>query len=220
MRKTHVADGTLQTLYPKPWRPGVALLKQATPDSVEYDGYRNAVIKGSELVLETGGKLLGKSSNSFSLLPLRWTGSTSRMYTPYRQTWPAHARRGQTLFFLSGQQKSYSSRLRRNSGGRGTQIETFVEDARALANAWTRQMEQNEVFLEPAIKKAVCVCFVLSFRMPRYGLGTAYQEERIQEAFLLLSSAHHRISPSPQPESRPPQNGTPRKRHSHSHCCP
>lgn len=37
-------------------------------------------IKGSELVLETGGKLLGKSSNRFSLLPLRWTGSTSRMY--------------------------------------------------------------------------------------------------------------------------------------------
>ena len=80
LRKTHVADGTLQTLYPKPWRPGVALLKQATPDSVEYDVYRNAVIKGSELVLETGGKLLGKSSNRFSLLPPRWTGSTSRMY--------------------------------------------------------------------------------------------------------------------------------------------
>jgi hypothetical protein len=80
LRKTHVADGTLQTLNPKPWRPGVALLKQATPDSVEYDVYRNAVIKGFELVLETGGKLLGKSSNSFSLLPLRWTGSTSRMY--------------------------------------------------------------------------------------------------------------------------------------------
>ena len=55
MRKTHVADGTLQTLYPKPWRPGVALLKQATPDSVEYDVYRNAVIKGFELVLEPGG---------------------------------------------------------------------------------------------------------------------------------------------------------------------
>ena len=47
---------------------------------MEYDVYRNAVIKGFELVLETGGKLLGKSSNSFSLLPLRWTGSTSRMY--------------------------------------------------------------------------------------------------------------------------------------------
>ena len=27
-------------------------------------------------------------------------------------------------------------------------------------------MEQNELFLEPAIKKAVCVCFVLSFRCP------------------------------------------------------
>lgn len=64
-------------------------------------------------------------------------------------------------------------------------------------NAWTRQMEQNELFLEPAIKKAVCVCFVLSFRMPRCGLGTAYQEERIQEAFLLLSSAHHRSSHHP-----------------------
>lgn len=74
MRKRHVADGTLQTLYPKPWVPGVALLlKQATPDSVEYAVYRNAIIKGSELALETGGKLLGKSSNRFSLLPLRWT---------------------------------------------------------------------------------------------------------------------------------------------------
>lgn len=187
---------------------------------MEYDVYRNAVIKGSELVLETGGKLLGKSSNRFSLLPPRWTGSTSRMYYAIPPNMACSRRRGQTLFFLSGQQKSYSSRLRRNSGGRGTQVETFVEDARALANAWTRQMEQNELFLEPAIKKAVCVCFVLSFRMPRYGLGTAYQEERIQEAFLLLSSAHHRSSPSPQPESRPPQNGTPRKRHSHSHCCP
>ena len=80
MRKTHVADGTLQTLYPKPWTPGVALLlRQATPGSVEYDVYRNAIIKGSELALETGGKLLGKSSNRFSLLLLRWTGYTSRM---------------------------------------------------------------------------------------------------------------------------------------------
>ena len=186
---------------------------------MEYAVYRNATIKGSELALETGGKLLGKYLKSVFASPAEvdlLQGGT----TPYRQTWPAHARRGQTLFFLSGQQKSYSSRLRRNSGGRGTQVETFVEDARALANAWTRQMEQNEVFLEPVIKKAACVCFVLSFRMPRYGLGTAYQEERIQEAFLLLSSAHHRSSPSPQPESRPPQNGTPRKRHSHSHCCP
>ena len=69
MRKTHVADGTLQTLYPKPWRPGVDLLKQATPDSVEYDVYRNAVIKGFELVLETGGKLLGKYLKQFFSSP-------------------------------------------------------------------------------------------------------------------------------------------------------
>ena len=129
----------------------------------------NAVIKGFELVLETGGKLLGKSSNRFSLLPLRWTALLQGCTTPYRQTWPVHARRGQTLFFLSGQQKSYSSRLRRNSGGRGTQVETFVEDARALANAWTRQMEQNEVFLEPVIKRPYASA--LYFRSECRGMG-------------------------------------------------
>lgn len=48
---------------------GVALLKQATPDSVEYDVYRNAVIKGFELVLETGGKLLGKYLKQFFSSP-------------------------------------------------------------------------------------------------------------------------------------------------------
>ena len=70
MRKTHVADGTLQTLYPKPWTPGVALLlKQATPGSVEYAVYRNATIKGSELALETGGKLLGKYLKSVFASP-------------------------------------------------------------------------------------------------------------------------------------------------------
>ena len=55
-----------------------ALLKRATPGSVEYEVYRNATIKGFELVLETGGKLLGK------YLPLRWTGSTSRIYCAMR----------------------------------------------------------------------------------------------------------------------------------------
>ena len=74
MRKTHVADGTLQTLYPKPWTPGVALLrKQATPGSVEYAVYRNATIRDPSLPLKREANFWGSISNRFSLLPLRWT---------------------------------------------------------------------------------------------------------------------------------------------------
>lgn len=36
---------------------------------MEYDVYRNAVIKGFELVLETGGKLLGKYLKQFFSSP-------------------------------------------------------------------------------------------------------------------------------------------------------
>lgn len=37
-----------------------ALLQQSIPGSIDYEVYRNATIKGFELVLETGGKLLAK----------------------------------------------------------------------------------------------------------------------------------------------------------------
>ena len=57
-----------------------ALLKQAEAGSVEYEVYRNATIKGFELVLETGGKLLENISNSFSYPPQKWTGSILKMY--------------------------------------------------------------------------------------------------------------------------------------------
>ena len=57
-----------------------ALLKQAEAGSVEYEVYRNATIKGFELVLETGGKLLGKYLKQFSYPPLKWTGSILKMY--------------------------------------------------------------------------------------------------------------------------------------------
>ena len=46
-----------------------ALLKQAEAGSVEYEVYRNATIKGFELVLETGGKLLGKYLKQFFISP-------------------------------------------------------------------------------------------------------------------------------------------------------
>ena len=50
-------------------RQSFALLKQAEAGSVEYEVYRNATIKGFELVLETGGKLLGKYLKQFFISP-------------------------------------------------------------------------------------------------------------------------------------------------------
>ena len=39
----------------------LALLKTAKPDSIDYEVFRNAEVKGFELVLETSGKLLRKA---------------------------------------------------------------------------------------------------------------------------------------------------------------
>jgi nucleotidyltransferase substrate binding protein (TIGR01987 family) len=44
-------------------------LRQAPPDSLEYDIYRNAVIKGFELSLETSGKLLRKALKTYFPAP-------------------------------------------------------------------------------------------------------------------------------------------------------
>lgn len=44
-------------------------LRRATPDSLEYDIYRNAVIKGFELSLETSGKLLRKALKTYFPAP-------------------------------------------------------------------------------------------------------------------------------------------------------
>ena len=44
----------------------LTLLKQAVSDSIEYEIYRNAVVKGFELALETGGKLLRKALKAYT----------------------------------------------------------------------------------------------------------------------------------------------------------
>ena len=44
-------------------------LRQAAPESIDYDIYRNAVIKGFELSLETSGKLLRKSLKTYFPAP-------------------------------------------------------------------------------------------------------------------------------------------------------
>lgn len=40
-------------------------LNQAEPDSIDYEVYRNAVVKGFELILETSGKLLRKALKAY-----------------------------------------------------------------------------------------------------------------------------------------------------------
>lgn len=43
----------------------LAMLRHAQPDSVEYEVFRNAVVKGFELTLETTGKLLRKALKAY-----------------------------------------------------------------------------------------------------------------------------------------------------------
>jgi nucleotidyltransferase substrate binding protein (TIGR01987 family) len=43
----------------------VELLGRASPDSVEYEVYRNAVVKGFEFALETSGKLMRRALKEY-----------------------------------------------------------------------------------------------------------------------------------------------------------
>lgn len=47
----------------------LALLDKAEPESIDYEVYRNAVVKGFELVLETSGKLLRKALKAYGGSP-------------------------------------------------------------------------------------------------------------------------------------------------------
>ena len=44
----------------------LTLLNNAEPESIDYEIFRNAVVKGFELTLETGGKLLRKALKAFT----------------------------------------------------------------------------------------------------------------------------------------------------------
>lgn len=50
-------------------RSSLDYLQKTTPDTIEYEIYRNAAIKGFELSLETAGKLLRKTLKLFSSNP-------------------------------------------------------------------------------------------------------------------------------------------------------
>lgn len=47
----------------------LTLLDRSQPDSIDYEIFRNAVVKGFELTLETGGKLLRKALKAFTGSP-------------------------------------------------------------------------------------------------------------------------------------------------------
>lgn len=47
----------------------LTLLDRSEPESIDYEIFRNAVVKGFELTLETGGKLLRKALKAFTGSP-------------------------------------------------------------------------------------------------------------------------------------------------------
>lgn len=47
----------------------MALLGKTTPESIEYEIFRNAVVKGFELTLETSGKLLRRALKAYAASP-------------------------------------------------------------------------------------------------------------------------------------------------------
>lgn len=47
----------------------IALLSKEKPDTIEYEIFRNAVVKGFELTLETSGKLLRRALKAFMTSP-------------------------------------------------------------------------------------------------------------------------------------------------------
>ena len=112
-----------------------ALLKRATPGSVEYEVYRNATIKGFELVLETGGKLIGKYLKSFFASP----GEVDRLY--FKDVLRHAAKHG--LLTPDEVRRWFSYRDNRNLTAHDygealaeealKQVEGFIADARALA---------------------------------------------------------------------------------------
>ena len=110
-------------------------MKRAKPGSVEYEVYRNATIKGFELVLETGGKLIGKYLRQFFASP----GEVDRLY--FKDVLRHAAKHG--LLTPDEVRRWFSYRDNRNLTAHDygealaeealKQVEGFIADARALA---------------------------------------------------------------------------------------
>lgn len=112
-----------------------SLLKRTEAGSVEYEVYRNATIKGFELVLETGGKLLGKYLKQFFISP----AEVDRLY--FKDVLRHAAKHG--LITPDEASRWFAYRDNRNLTAHDygealaeealKQVENFIEDARVLA---------------------------------------------------------------------------------------
>ncbi|MBJ6802167.1 nucleotidyltransferase substrate binding protein [Geomonas sp. Red259] len=112
----------------------LALLNQSPPESTEYEIFRNAVVKGFELTLETGGKLLRKALKAYAASPKEIDNLT------YKEVLRHAAKHG--LMDADTVERWFSYRDNRNSTahdyGVGFAEDTlkllpvFITDARAL----------------------------------------------------------------------------------------
>jgi nucleotidyltransferase substrate binding protein (TIGR01987 family) len=128
LRTEHLAR-CLQTL-----EKSLEQLKRAPEDSIDYEIYRNAVVKGFELTLETGGKLLRKAIKTYTGNP-RAVDELS-----YKEILRHAARHG--LLDATAVERWFAYRDNRNSTahdyGKGFAEETlalmpdFLRDARRL----------------------------------------------------------------------------------------
>jgi nucleotidyltransferase substrate binding protein (TIGR01987 family) len=120
----------------------VARLREARRDSVDYEIYRNAVVKGFELTLETAGSLLRKALKAYLSNPRKVDELT------YKDAFREGAKHG--LVSPSAVQRWFEYRENRNltahDYGAALADETvellpeFISDARALETKLTEKL--------------------------------------------------------------------------------
>ena len=140
LRTEHLAR-CLETL-----EKSLAQLKGAPKDSIDYEVFRNAVVKGFELSLETSGKLLRKAIKSYSANPGAVDGLT------YKEVLRHATRHG--LLDSTTVERWFAYRDNRNSTahdyGKGFAEETlalmpdFLTDARHLEAVLIKKLGHAE----------------------------------------------------------------------------
>jgi len=124
----------------------LVLLNKAEPESIDYEVFRNAVVKGFELVLETSGKLLRKALKAYG-------GSPKAIDELFYKDVLRHAGK-HGLLSTEEIERWFTYRDNRNSTahdyGEGFAHETlalmpaFVQDARTLEVALRTRLGQSD----------------------------------------------------------------------------
>lgn len=124
----------------------LALLQTGDPDSIEYEVYRNAVVKGFELTLETSGKLLRRALKAYGGNPK----SVDQMF--YKDLLRQAGKHG--LLDVETIQRWFAYRDNRNSTahdyGQGFAEQTlqllpnFIQDAKTLATNLRHRFAESD----------------------------------------------------------------------------